>query len=509
MTLFQGIDFKILLQTEWEKLSDELKLGMLQQIENNIASIQNRNPRKLLYKREEKKIEGEYIFENPEYIYLYKISDVGKIIETIIHEGTHALVDDAVLGKKDNIFLVSKINSDILSEIVSSRDIIHNHFAHLGSKSIEFNLLYYEEQLARYESYIHFINGINSIPNEYISIKNELSNKVLLSAVNYYIYCYKVEMQYGKYNEEEGKISFKDFNDKFRINKLFKVTNIELTGIEQYFISMMKRILKNNGYSENIDIYPNYSSKVVNSIGQAKIKNNADINSYNSEGLFNPSVDDIDYEYEQLSNETKYLINQIIYYQSHVDQIQNIAIRNLIYPVFADEIERLGPDSKIYKYFHCVKGSGWAGYNIVENVKYAMNWKVEDLDLYQRIIAFYETKREKVEQFANAIAFILSLYKCSPEFRIKFEELGVNDLIEFLGVKEHILAYGDVLNKYKRIKEQLRIVSSNSREITPKTITEHFLNSSGADVLEDLINYVKQENNIPQDFLPPSTSKLP
>ena len=498
MTLFQGIDFKMLSQTKWEKLPDELKLRMLQQIENNIALIQNRNPRKLLYKREEEYIEGEYIegeyiegeyiFGTPEYIHLYKINDIGGIIETIIHEGTHALVDDAVLGKKDTIFLVSKIDSDILSEIVSSRGIIYNHFAHLGNKSIEFNLLYYEEQLARYESYIHFINGINSIPNEFISIKNELLNKVFLRAARYYIYCYKVEMHFGKYNDEERKISFEHFTDIFGINELFKVTNIDLSEIEQYFISMMKQILKNNGYSESIDIYPRYSSEVVDSIRQTKIKK---------------------YEYEQLPDETKYFINQIIYYQSHFDQIQNIAIRTLIYPVFANEIEKLGPDSKIYKLFHCVKGFGWTGYNIVESVKYAMNWKVEDLDLYQRVIAFYETKREEVEQFADSISIILSLYKCSPEFRIRFEELGVNNLLEFLGAKEHILMYGNVPNKYKRIKEQLGIVSTNPREITPKTITEHFLNSSGADVLKVLIDYIKQKNNIPQDSLPPSTPKLP
>lgn len=110
----------------------------------------------------------EYIFENPNVIYLYKINDIAKIIETIIHEGTPALFDDAVLGKKDNIFLVSKIDSSVLSEIVSSHDIIHNHFVHLGMKSIEFNILYYVEQLARYESYIHFLNGIRFIPNQYI-----------------------------------------------------------------------------------------------------------------------------------------------------------------------------------------------------------------------------------------------------------------------------------------------------------------------------------------------------
>ena len=87
--------------------------------------------------------------------------------------------------------------------------------------------------------------------------------------------------------------------------------------------------------------------------------------------------------------------------------------------------------------------------------------------------------------------------------------MGVNDLLEFFDVKEHNLVYGDVPNRYKRIKKQLGIVSTNSREITPKTITEHFLNSSGADVLKVLINYVKQENNIPQDSLPPTTPKLP
>ena len=96
-----------------------------------------------------------------------------------------------------------------------------------------------------------------------------------------------------------------------------------------------------------------------------------------------------------------------------------------------------------------------------------------------------------------------------PEFRIKFEELGISDLLGFLGVKEHILMYGDVPNKYSSIKEQLGIVSTNPREITPKTIIEYFLNSSGADVLKVLIDYVKQEKNISEESIPLSTPKLP
>ena len=192
-----------------------------------------------------------------------------------------------------------------------------------------------------------------------------------------------------------------------------------------------------------------------------------------------------------------------------MNQIQNIAIINLIYPEFAEEIEKLGPDSKLYKFFHCDEKSGWAGFNIIENVKYAMHWEVEDINLYNRIISFYEEKKEEIEQFANAIAVILSLCKYSPEFRTKFEELGVKDLIQFLGVKEHTLAYGDVPNRYKKIKEQLGIVSTNPSEITPKVITEHFLNSSGGDVLKILIAYVQQKNSIPQDSLPPTTPQLP
>lgn len=197
-------------------------------------------------------------------------------------------------------------------------------------------------------------------------------------------------------------------------------------------------------------------------------------------------------EYEQLSSETKYIINQIIYYKSHANQIQNIAIKNVIYPEFKNEIEKLGHNSQLYKYFHCDSKSGWAGFNIVENVKKAMKWKVEDPKLYQRIIDYYEYKKEEIKKFSNDIAIILSLYKFSPELRKRFREIGIEDLIKFLGIEEDGAMFGDIPNKYKKIKEELWITTNKPSEITPTEIAIHFLKSSNT--LQDLINYAKNQN---------------
>ena len=493
---FDGIDHKNLSQREWEKLPENKKLELLQQIENNISTIQNRNVRKIIYEAWKKKgIIGEYIFDDPDNIHLYNINNATKTIETIIHEGTHALIDDAVLGKKDKIFLVSKIDSETLSAIVSGRDIIYNHFSHLGNKSIEFNLLYYEEQLARYESYIHLINWIISITDESDQIKNELINNVLLSAVNYYIYCYEIEKQFGKYNDETTNIDFNKFKNKFRLNEIFEITNINMEPIEQYFKNCMNQILKTNGFNEMSSFSPYYLPNMIDNINKAKQKNELDSYTWRETNI-QQNISNINLspeeEYEQLSSETKYIINEIIYYKSHADQIQNIAIKNVIYPEFEDEIERLGPNSKLYKYFHCDSKSGWAGFNIVENVKKAMKWKVEDPKLYQRIIDYYEYKKEEIEKFSNDIAIILSLYKFSPELRQRFREWGIEDLIEFLGIKEHTLIYGDVPNRYKKIKEELWITTNKPSKITPTEIAIHFLKSNKT--LQDLIYYIKSQN---------------
>ena len=275
MALFDNIPIEYLLQGNWEQLSDAERIQILQQFDTNISKVQNRDPRKIIYDPREGTVFGEYLYDYPDRLFMYKIDNPVGALVGIIHEGTHALVDDAVLGKKDHINLSCAVNPDDLIQILSAKDIIYSYFNDPtnGDSIKQFNLCYFEEQIAYYESYIHLIEGIMEISGNN-DLKIQILNGVLLEASYYYTERELLERVLGSYEDSEALLPYENHTQAFKEVEDFKISRLDRSGAEKYLKYMINQTRNHNGYGGEMDIVPSCSDISVAIIKAAKRREN-------------------------------------------------------------------------------------------------------------------------------------------------------------------------------------------------------------------------------------------
>ena len=157
------------LVNHWSEFDKQKKLDLLSRLEFENANFQNRMPRILV---ETENIEDFalacYSPLNPERISIKPLTNqsVITLIEAVLHEGFHAMVDDYFNNKAD-LKCFSKIDKSKLHHEKAYSHLIH-YRAQLQDAKWQFALSFYEEVLAREESMLQLVNlFLNSFETEY------------------------------------------------------------------------------------------------------------------------------------------------------------------------------------------------------------------------------------------------------------------------------------------------------------------------------------------------------
>lgn len=123
--------------------------------------------------------------------------------------------------------------------------------------------------------------------------------------------------------------------------------------------------------------------------------------------------------------------------------MENIMIRAFIYPVFQSRIEK-NKERKIYDFFNF--GSGWVGFNIIENIEYSYKgWPTKDPEeeqLVKDVIDYYssnnlfEEKKQKL---------FLILYGLKNYGNVFYEELKKHGLSNRISLERVLQAIGSCI----------------------------------------------------------------
>lgn len=172
------MDISAFYENNWIKLDKNEKIKILQDLEYEMATIQKRVARSVVETTDNNLCanyaEAQYNFNIPENIFLRNLDSGFKSAESIIHEGIHAMYDDAFNGKINAVVAYYKVNvKDLVRERIN-KSIIYNHFSHKPEKiRILFNLCYIEEKIAHHDSKCFLLSLIeNYICSQPKSLKN-------------------------------------------------------------------------------------------------------------------------------------------------------------------------------------------------------------------------------------------------------------------------------------------------------------------------------------------------
>lgn len=208
-------------KNNWDVVADEEKLVLLQQAEDYFAEIQSREKR--IVKKAENdnecssNAEAQYNFLKPEYLYVKNYDNGIKTFMSIIHEGIHAMFDDAFNGRLSCVKLYRKIDIKDLIDQRKKRDIIYNHF-YQSNRILLFNLEYIEEKITHFETKCYALQEFFRVCNndsEKEQWFSEIYEPIFAEEVNRRIYLRAIQKDFKTtYENEVLKINYSDYKEK-------------------------------------------------------------------------------------------------------------------------------------------------------------------------------------------------------------------------------------------------------------------------------------------------------
>ena len=218
-------------------------------------------------------------------------------------------------------------------------------------------------------------------------------------------------------------------------------------------------------------------------------------------------------EYDLLNTEVKDFVKFILRIYSHgKSDLINLYIKNNIYPVFKEEIDK-DKNGETYRFFN--ENKGWAGFNIVENIKYSLNWKQEEEQLMKKIIKYYEDNKEKYEGQIAASAVIIAASKDKNNiFRDTLIQNGIDlELInQIFGTQDDYYGSFDYKKRWKEIRKYILPNDTEPRTLTSNDILKSVLSmSDGKIIMTGLIQFLLDERKKieSKNSIEEKTSRLP
>lgn len=217
----------------WANLTDSDRISLLQLLENKMAEIQKRHARTVCQTNDinlcGNNANAQYNFESPDFLYVRNLNSGFESALSVIHEGIHAMYDDAFRNKISDVYTYRKINVNNLVFERTNKNIIYNHFVYKNNNcKLLFNLCYIEEEITHLDSKCFLLQLIteyvNNQPND---IKNmdfirqlfcfyELLFKEEASRL---INIKQIETQYKtNYQAELKIINYEKYADKKEVN---------------------------------------------------------------------------------------------------------------------------------------------------------------------------------------------------------------------------------------------------------------------------------------------------
>lgn len=140
----------------YSRLDIDEKCNILQHIENYFAKLQNRPARTVIITSDQKLVnknaKAQYNFEFNDNIHVNSsCSKIESLFQSVVHEGIHAMYNDAFNGVVDNVCTFSKINIKEVTNERINKNIIYNHFSIKQNIDV-FNLCYAEEVIAHHDT---------------------------------------------------------------------------------------------------------------------------------------------------------------------------------------------------------------------------------------------------------------------------------------------------------------------------------------------------------------------
>lgn len=247
-----------LFESNWKQLDNSKKISILQELESMMALVQKRSVRSVVETTDDKDCapyaEAQYNFSKPDKIFIRNIASGFDSALSIIHEGIHAMYDDAFKGINPTVYTFGNVNAKALLKERAEKSIIFNHFKHKpGNCSVIFNLCYIEEKIAHYDSKCFLLNIIEEYARSQPGIfKNNEQNrllfgfyeKIFVKELERIKYINDLEMRNNtNYGVELKKIDYELFENKRESYKK-PIIVVFASSIPGHFSSQLQ-ILKN------------------------------------------------------------------------------------------------------------------------------------------------------------------------------------------------------------------------------------------------------------------------
>lgn len=263
----------------WSKIDDNAKIKLLEELEKLMAQVQQRTAREIVQTADNKYcmagVNAQYNFGMPNQIYVRKTDSGFESALSIIHEGIHAMYDDAFNGKIEAAHSFENVNAKKLTGYRKNRSIIHNHFKNNQNPKLGllFDLCYIEEHIAHRDSKLYLIELIGTyVKNKLKDFQSKSSCKEKL--YNFYKHIFEREsdrLLYLKnaetdsktnYDLELTKIDYKVFEDKKEECKQPKIV-IYNSSVSGHFFEQLQ-LVQNMGKTNLMGRKKEYIDKFAN-----------------------------------------------------------------------------------------------------------------------------------------------------------------------------------------------------------------------------------------------------
>lgn len=209
---------------EWNGLSLKEKLTYLQKFEELNADFEGRKAREIILKQIERvDADAEYRFNEPSLITINNRINENpfKMLESVFHEGFHALCDDYFNNKTD-LRTFSYVDIERLLDERRKIDLIYNRAAYERALTL-FSLAYYEEKLVRKETCLYFIYNLLQCYENMADCQKllDIYHENIGSYYSYETFKNHIDMQHGTNFYEKIRnlvdvIDIKIFSDRLR-----------------------------------------------------------------------------------------------------------------------------------------------------------------------------------------------------------------------------------------------------------------------------------------------------
>lgn len=202
-------------------------------------------------------------------------------------------------------------------------------------------------------------------------------------------------------------------------------------------------------------------------------------------------------KYDLLNPEISDFVKSFLRIYSHgKSDLMDACIKNNIYPIFKEEIEK-NKSGKTYHFFNDTN-AGWSGNNIVENIEYSLNWKQDEEPLMRKIIQYYDSNKDKYAGQIAASAVIIAAAK--DKNNIFSDTLIINGIDsdkinQVFNTQEDYYGTFNYSEEWKKIRKYILPDDEDPQTLTSNDILKSVLSKSdGKLIMSGLLNVLSKEN---------------